>query len=105
MIILIYIIIKQRAKAHNQHKEARIMEKKIITAAKAAKKDGYEYITSVVGSKYHTTYHHVNTIDAVIKNGWDPAPRHYHGWRMGITTAQLPEKCINKTDAIAKYCD
>jgi hypothetical protein len=78
--------------------------KKIIMAAKKAKKDGYKYMTSVVRSKYTTTYHHVNDIDDVIENGWAPAPRHLHGWRMGVTTAQLPEKCINKSDAIAKYC-
>lgn len=80
------------------------MDQKTIRAAKAAKQDGYVFMTSVVRSKYTTTYHNVNAIDDVIEHGWTPAPRHYHGWRIGITTAQLPDKCINKSDAIAKYC-
>lgn len=78
---------------------------KIQDAAKEAKAAGYKYMTSVVGSKYTTTYHHVNSIDDVINHGWLPAPRHYHGWRMGLTTAQLPEKSINKSDAISKFCN
>ena len=80
------------------------MEKKIITAAKKAKADGYTHMTSVIRSKFNTTYHHVIKIDDVIDNGWTAAPRHYQGWTMGVTDSNLPEKCINKSYAISKYC-
>jgi len=78
--------------------------KKITKAAKSAKKDGYKYMTSVVGNKFNTVYHHVIKIDDVIKNGWSPAPYHYNGWKIGVTTANLPGMSINKSLAISKYC-
>ena len=42
------------------------MEHKIVKAAKAAKADGFEYMSSVVKSVYTTTYYNVVVIDNVI---------------------------------------
>ena len=88
-------------------------ESKIMKAARMAKEDGYEYMTSVVKSVYNTTYYNVNKIDDVIKVGkWIPAnyvsmmptadgTGSWHG-RCGQNW--LPEKSINKSSAIRKYC-
>ena len=79
-------------------------ELKIIKAAKAAKAAGYTHMTSVVRSKFNTVYHNVNEIDSVIENGWMAAPRHYQGWRMGVTSNNVPDHSINKSKAIRMFC-
>lgn len=81
--------------------------KKLIEAAMAAKADGYEYMTSIVKSVYSTTYHNVVRIDDILKRGgWIPA---YHGQlesgaHCRIGRIKVPEKSINKSDAIRRYC-
>lgn len=83
-------------------------EQKLYQAALKAKKDGYEYFTSIVKSHKATTYHHYVSIDRIIDNGgkWIPANFNSYRWRgrVGVTTKQLPENCINKSIAIRKYC-
>ena len=86
---------------------------KIIEAAKKAKEDGYEYMTSVVKSVYNTTYCNVNKIDDILAAGkWIPAryvsmmptadgSSTWHG-RMGQNW--VPKNSINKSSAILKYC-
>ena len=71
--------------------------KKIQIAAELAQYHGYEYIASIVKTHYATTYYNVNSIDDVITSGWTPAPRHYHGYRLGVS--RLPEKTILRRDA------
>ena len=85
---------------------------KLIDAAKAAKDDGYKYMTSVVKSVYNTTYHHVVAIDDVLAAGkWLPAQCGSYptadgqsSWHGRCGTSTVPEKSINKSRAIAKYC-
>lgn len=80
-------------------------ESKIMTAARAAKADGYEYMTSVVKSKFNTTYYHVNKIDDILSVGeWIPAPFNSYGWHGRIGTSTPPKNSINKSNAIYKYC-
>lgn len=79
---------------------------KVVLAAIVARARGYVYISSVVKNYRATTYHHVVPISHVIAAGaWIPAnkvifPSGAHG-RFGISTARLPEKCINKSEALA----
>ena len=86
---------------------SKMKESKLIQAAKAAQAEGYEYLTSVVKSHKATTYHHVVAIAHVINAGkWIAAnsvqfPSGAHG-RFGVS--RVPEKSINKTSAILKYC-
>ena len=81
------------------------MTTKIIQAARAAKADGYEYMTAVVKSHYATTYHNVNKIDDVLAAGkWIAAPRNSSGWSGPIGSSTVPAKSINKSIAIARYC-
>jgi len=85
---------------------------KIIEAAKKAKEDGYEYMSSVVKSVYSTTYYNVVKIDDVLKAGkWIPANRvsmmpskNGGSWHGRCGQNWLPEKSINKSSAIYKYC-
>lgn len=79
---------------------------KIVMAATAAKADGYKYMCSVVKSVYRTTYYHVVKIDDVIATGhWPAAPRGQFGnWHGAIGTSSLPDNCIRKDAAIARYC-
>lgn len=79
---------------------------KLQTAAKAAKADGYEYMTSVVKSVFRTEYHHVVSIDEVIEQGkWPAAPRARFGkWYGRLGTSEVPAKSINKSVAIGRYC-
>ena len=81
-------------------------ESKIIKAAKAAKNDGFVYMSSVVKSVFNTTYYHINKIDDVIAAGkWIPCPKGQCGnWHGRIGTNHFPEKCINKSNATYKYC-
>lgn len=81
-------------------------QSKIIKAAIAAKKDGFVYMSSVVKSHFSTIYHNVNLIDDVILNGkWIACVKgSYNGWHGPIGISKLPEKCINKSEAINKYC-
>ena len=82
-------------------------ESKIIRAAKAAKADGYKYMSSVVKSCYNTIYHHVVEIDSVIAAGkWIPAYQGQleSGARCRIGQIHEPKNCINKSVAINKYC-
>jgi hypothetical protein len=81
---------------------------KIVQAAKAAKADGYKYFTSVVKSHFATTYHHVVKIDDVLNAGkWIPAPygQLESGAHCRIGVSKLPDKSINKSDAIVEYCN
>ncbi len=84
------------------------MENKIVKAAKAAKADGYEYMTSVVKSVYTTTYYNVVAIDDVISNGkWIACQKKTgFGWHgpVGVRLSDLPDKCIGKSIAIERYC-
>lgn len=80
---------------------------KIIKAAEAAKKDGYEFLTSVVKSHFATTYHHVVRINDVLAAGkWIPAGgvQFASGARGAFGVSSVPAKSINKTSAILKYC-
>jgi hypothetical protein len=82
-------------------------ELKIITAAKAAKADGYVYMTSVVKSVFSTEYHNVNKIDDVIATGkWIAAGKSDGKWHgpIGVSGAYLPDRSINKSVAIEQYC-
>ena len=80
-------------------------ELKIITAAKAAKADGYVYMSAVVKSVYNTVYHNVNKIDDVLATDkWISAPVYNSGWHGRLGVSSLPDKCINKSEAINKYC-
>ena len=84
------------------------MENKIVKAAKAAKADGFEYMTSVVKSVYATTYYNVVAIDAVISGGkWIACQKKTgFGWHgpIGVTAYDLPDKCIGKAIALDRYC-
>jgi hypothetical protein len=81
-------------------------ELKIIKAAKAAKTDGYTYMTSVVKSVYTTEYHNVNKIDDVIKAGkWIPAETYNGKWHGPIGVSDTPDHSINKSIAIKQYCN
>lgn len=85
---------------------------KILEAAIAAKADGYEYMTSVVKSVYNTTWYHIVAIDEVIATGkWQPAPRGnyptadgHSTWHGRCGSREVPEKSINKSLAITRYC-
>lgn len=80
---------------------------KIVQAAEAAKADGYKYMTSIVKTHFYTTYYNVVRIDKILATGkWEPASEVVfdsgaHG-KFGVTS--VPEKSINKSDAIAIYC-
>ena len=84
------------------------MENKIVKAAKAAKADGYEYMSSVVKSVYATTYYNVVAIDYVISKGrWIACQKKTgFGWHgpIGVRFADLPNKCISKAFALVRYC-
>lgn len=78
---------------------------KLARAALAAKRDGYEYMTSVV-KQYKTTTYNVVHIDAVINTGkWIPPPFSTYAWdgKVCITTRRLPKRSINKSDTIRIY--
>ena len=81
-------------------------ESKVLRAAKRAKEDGYVYMSSVVKSVFSTAYHHVVKIDDIIESGkWIPAYRGQYGnWYGRFGQINRPEKCINKSLAICKYC-
>jgi len=72
-------------------------EQKIVTAAKAAKKEGVRYIASIVKTHRATTYCHVVSCDDVIRAGkWIPAPFNCCGkWlgRMGVSTKKINWSC------------
>ncbi len=82
------------------------MENKIVKAAKAAKADGFEHMSSVVKSVYTTTYYHVVAIDDVISKGkWISCPKKTgFGWHGPVGVTNLPDKCIGKSIAIKRYC-
>lgn len=81
---------------------------KVVRAAIAAKRDGYEYMTSIVKQHMSTTYHNVQLIEDIISaGGWIPCRQGWVGnWYgpKGVSTANLPEKSINKSFAIRRYC-
>ena len=80
---------------------------KIIAAAKAAKAAGFIFMSSVVKSKFATTYHHVVKIDDVIAAGaWIPANfvQFESGARGRFGISTLPTKSINKSEAIRRFC-
>jgi hypothetical protein len=77
------------------------MKSKIQRAAIESKKQGYEYMSSVVKSVFNTTYYNVNKIDDVIENGWTPAQRGQFGnWHGRIGQIHRPEKCISRQSAL-----
>lgn len=84
------------------------MENKIVKAAKAAKADGFEYMTSVVKSVYSTIYFNVVAIDDVISKGkWIACQKKTgFGWHgpIGVSASELPDKCIGKAIALDRYC-
>lgn len=82
------------------------MEHKVVKAAKAAKADGFEYMSSVVKSVYATTYFNVVAIDDVIYNGkWIACQKKTgFGWHGPVGVTNLPDKCIGKSIAIDRYC-
>lgn len=74
-------------------------ESKIVKAAKEAKKQGYEFISSVVKSHFNTVYYNVNSVEDIISEGkWIPAPRNEsYGYRIG--TSSVPENTISRVNA------
>ena len=74
------------------------MEKKIVKAAKIAKENGFNFISSVVKSHFATTYFNVVSVDEIISKGdWIAAGRHFHGYRVGQSS--IPEKTISRVEA------
>lgn len=88
------------------------MGTKLLKAAKAAKTDGYTHLTSVVKQVFRTTYYHVVSIDEIINNGgrWPAAQsgsfpgKGGSSWHGPCGTNTVPEKSINKSAAIRRYC-
>lgn len=84
------------------------MEHKVVKAAKAAKADGFEYMSSVIKSVYATTYFNVVAIDDVISKGkWIACQKKTgFGWHgpICVTASNLPDKCIGKAIALDRYC-
>jgi hypothetical protein len=83
---------------------SRMKESKLIRAAQA---DGYKIFTSVVKSHYATTYHHaVHIVDIISAGKWIKANcvQFPSGARGRFGVSRVPEKSINKSSAILKYC-
>lgn len=78
---------------------------KIVRAAKWAKENGYDYISSVVKSHFSTTYYHIVSVDDIIKSGnWIPAPKvnFASGARGRQGRNNVPEKTISRTIVLSK---
>jgi hypothetical protein len=73
-------------------------ESLLIKGAKIAKKNGYEYVYSIVKNYKGTEYCHVIKIDDVLRAAkWIPAPfKRGFGWvgRWGVT--KVPPKSISR---------
>ncbi|HUT63047.1 MAG TPA: hypothetical protein VMZ04_03720 [Anaerolineae bacterium] len=74
---------------------------KIKQAAKEAKKQGYEYIASVVKQVFATTYYNINHVDNVIESGWKAAPFNTGEWSGPVGQKELPEKTIMRQHALS----
>lgn len=81
---------------------------KIVKAAEGAKKDGYEFIHSVVKSEGGKPLYNVLSVDIIIKLGkWLPAklqqiPDTENQWGVKVWD-KLPPKSISKPDALRRY--
>lgn len=76
---------------------------KIVRAAEQAKRDGYDYIASVVKQVYSTTYYNVVHVDRIINGGgWPAAPIKSFGWHGRIGQSDLPAKTILRTAALRR---
>lgn len=77
--------------------------KKIQLQAIKAKNAGYEYIASVIAQCFTTVYYNVQSVDSVIKDGWQAAPKCNHFFKNGsyavirIGRSDLPEKTIRRS--------
>jgi len=85
---------------------------KIVTAAEGAKKDGYDFITSVVKNENGKPLYNIVRIDDIIRfRAWNPAsiiilpPVDGQPPRQGVRVWEhKPENSIDRVDALRKYC-
>jgi len=83
--------------------------KKLIKAAKEAKKNGYEFMSVVVKREYGTSkpLYHIVSIDVILRFGkWVPAKIQQlpesTDWGVKVHY-ELPPKTISKAEALRKY--
>lgn len=98
-------------KIHNiLKKKAEVEEmenKKLIKAAKGAKKDGYEFMSVVVKQENKQRLYHISSIDVILQFGeWVPAKIQQipdsTDWGVKVYK-ELPPKTISKADALRRY--
>ena len=80
--------------------------KKLIKAAEEARKDGYEYMHSLIIIEKGKPLYHVVNIDLLIRFGrWLPASiKIMEDGNPGVrVTDKLPEKSISRANALSKY--
>lgn len=85
-------------------------EDKIVKAAKGAKKDGYEFIYSLIMKQNkQRVYHTVHVDEIILYRKWRPASvmfiKDKNGKETPVVngTASLPKKAISKAEALRKY--